>query len=111
MRIRIEVDSTNSEEMFSAIELLSTLIEKRESGKTSTLKSPVEVPETPTIEDPFPAKKSEYTVDDIRAKVSELLKDGKRTEVKDLLKQFGAGSVTKLEESEFINFMAAAEKL
>lgn len=107
MIIQISVDTSNQEEMFSAVELLSTLIEKVEGPVTKAKKAPEKEKTTPKVDPEL----SEYTVDDIRAEVSKLIKDGKRLGVKELLKKFDADTVTKLEESGFADFMAATKEL
>ena len=75
--------------------------------------TPEEQPEPAEVspEKTEPSKQADYTAEDIRTKVSELIKDGKRTEVKELLSQFNADTVTKLQESDYANFMAAASLL
>ena len=107
MIIQISVDTTNQDEIFSAIEMLSTLIEKVEGPVTKSKKAPEKEKTTPKVSPEL----SEYTVDDIRAEVSKLIKDGKRVGVKELLKKFEADTVTKLEESDFADFMVAAAAL
>lgn len=104
MELQIKVDTRIPKEVESAIELLTSL-SKRVEVSPEPVKS-----DKPQVEKSEPSDNS-ITLDDIRAKVKELIQGGKRSEVKELLSKFDADTVTKLEEAQYADFMAAASEL
>ena len=108
MKLNIEIDPSNASDVTEAVELLIRLTgELTVTPITKAKKAPEKEKTTPKADPEL----SEYTVDDIRAEVSKLIKDGKRVGVKELLKKFEADTVTKLDESNFADFMVAAAAL
>lgn len=114
MKLQIEVDTNDPDSIKQAMDfVLDVLVPIAEETPDQEQPKPAEVaPEkSEPSEKTEPTKQAGHTADDIRTKVSELIKDGKRTEVKELLSQFNADTVTKLKESDYANFMAAASLL
>lgn len=60
---------------------------------------------------PLEDENEEITVDALRLIVQEKAKAGKRDAVKKILKDYGAASVTELDESDYADVKAAIEKL
>lgn len=54
---------------------------------------------------------TEVTIEELRSEIQAKAKDGKRDDIKKLLKEFGAASVTELDEEHYGEFKLKLDKL
>ena len=130
MKITLELDPTNQEEVNQALTLLGgNAAFVNAKGKTVNYedeapKAKVEKPAAPKAkaapkkaapveeaDDDSDDDESAVTLDDVRTRAKELISSGNREAVKEILDELGAASVTKLTEDQYAQFIEAADAL
>lgn len=105
MKLHLEIDTRNPDDLWAGVELLSSFLDKATGADAPVAKPKSAKKEAPEATEPTEDAQA-YTADDIRARVAELIKAGKRDDVKRILKEFNADSVAKLNEEDYGQFMA-----